>query len=110
MKVLHRAKHLYTDTYFTSESIKFEFNQMYLYFLQEHRWVECEQDTRSINFEDMLDKNGVKIFASLSEDGEGGDYYEDENGFNYIAKYQQRAFRYSHAGIEVTGIYKGDQQ
>ena len=29
--------------------------------------------TLAIHFPDMLDKNGVKIFASLSEDGKGGD-------------------------------------
>ena len=35
--------------------------------------VEIDPSTLSINFEDMLDNEGNKIFASLSEDGKGGD-------------------------------------
>jgi len=31
------------------------------------------EDTRSINFEDMLDSENNPIFASLSESGKGGD-------------------------------------
>ena len=84
MKILNRAKHLYSDVYFTSESIKFEFNQMYLYFKQEHRWVECEQDTRSINISDMVDSEGTKIFASLSKDGKGGDICINVSDDRYI--------------------------
>lgn len=36
--------------------------------------------TLAIHFPDMLDSNGNKIFASLNEDGKGGDrlYYEDD--------------------------------
>lgn len=30
-------------------------------------------ETLSINFSDMIDSEGTKIFASLSEDGKGGD-------------------------------------
>jgi len=35
--------------------------------------IEIDINTLSINFENMTDKNGKKIFASLSEDGVGGD-------------------------------------
>ena len=65
-----------------------------------------DPSTLSINFPDMLDKNNKPIFASLSEDGEGGDYHE-EYGCKYVARYTNRTLRYSHSGIEVTGIYKG---
>lgn len=34
---------------------------------------EIAPEYLSINFEDMLDSEGNKIFASLSEDGKGGD-------------------------------------
>ena len=33
----------------------------------------CYLHTLSINFPDMLDRQGNKIFASLQEDGKGGD-------------------------------------
>lgn len=81
MKILNRAKHLYSDEYIISDSIKFMFSgtQMYLYDYKNCRWVECEQDTRSINLSDMLDSEGTKIFASLSEDGNGGDNLWNES-------------------------------
>ena len=34
---------------------------------------EISPEYLSINFENMIDKNGKKIFASLSDDGAGGD-------------------------------------
>lgn len=41
---------------------------------------EIDPTTLSIHFKDMTDSQGNKIFASLSEDGKGGDilYYEDD--------------------------------
>lgn len=33
----------------------------------------CYLDTLSIHFPDMIDSQGSKIFASLNEDGKGGD-------------------------------------
>lgn len=42
--------------------------------------------TLSIHFPDMLDSQGNKIFASLSEDGKGGDIVE-YNGRQEIIKY-----------------------
>ena len=35
----------------------------------------CYLHTLSINFPDMLDSQGNKIFASLQEDGKGGDIF-----------------------------------
>ena len=40
---------------------------------------EVEKDTRALNFEDMIDSQGNKIFASLSNDGKGGDIVEFEH-------------------------------
>jgi hypothetical protein len=41
---------------------------------------KIDPTTLAIHFSDMLDSKGNKIFASLSEDGKGGDilYYEDD--------------------------------
>lgn len=46
----------------------------------------CYLDTLSIHFPDMLDSQGNKIFASLQEDGKGGDIVE-YNGRQEIIKY-----------------------
>ena len=74
MKILNRAKHLYSDEYFTSESVIIEYGNMFL-LIGDVR-VECDISTRSIHLSDMLDSEGTKIFASLSEDGKGGSIIE----------------------------------
>ncbi len=51
----------------------------------------CYLDTLSINIEDMLDSQGNKIFASLQEDGKGGDIMQDDEYFG-IAKYKDCQF------------------
>ena len=45
----------------------------------------CYLHTLSINIEDMLDSQGNKIFASLQEDGKGGDVIDN---FNFQEKYR----------------------
>lgn len=47
----------------------------------------CYLDTLSIHFPDMLDSQGNKIFASLQENGKGGDIMQDDEYFG-IAKYK----------------------
>ena len=75
--------------------------------------------TLSIHFPDMLDSQGNKIFASLSEDGKGGDVcsvndYID-SGLGGVAIYQNYGFRIDRKGkamgisfssrdIEIIGI------
>ena len=41
--------------------------------------VQIDPTTLAINFSNMLDSEGNKIFASLSEDGKGGDIIELEH-------------------------------
>ena len=53
------------------------------------RYIEV--DTISIHFPDMLDSQGNKIFASLQEDGKGGDIMQDDEYFG-IAKYKDCQF------------------
>lgn len=52
----------------------------------------CCLHTLSINFPDMLDSQGNKIFASLSEDGKGGDIIETELKRVCTAKYKEYFF------------------
>ena len=47
--------------------------------------------TLSIHFANMLDSKGNKIFASLQEDGKGGDIMQDDEYFG-IAKYKDCQF------------------
>ena len=51
----------------------------------------CYLDTLSINIKDMIDSLGNKIFASLQEDGKGGDIMQDDEYFG-IAKYKDCQF------------------
>ena len=74
MKILNRARALYGGKeYIISQSVKFEHGNMFLYSKPFKQWVECDESTRSIHISDMTDSEGTKIFASLSEDGKGGD-------------------------------------
>ena len=50
-----------------------------------------DETTLSIHFPDMLDSKGNKIFASLQEDGKGGDIMQDDEYFG-IAKYKDCQF------------------
>lgn len=47
---------------------------------------EVSKDYLSIHFPNMLDSQGNKIFASLQEDGKGGDIMQDDEYIG-IAKY-----------------------
>ena len=59
------------------------------YTYENKEWIiqsrfNCNSDyidptTLSIHFFDMLDSEGTKIFASLQEDGKGGDVIDDRN-------------------------------
>ena len=79
----------------------------------------CYLHTLSINFPDMIDSQGSKIFASLQKDGRGGDIcsvndYID-SGLKGVAIYQNYGFRIDRKGkamgislsstdIKITGI------
>ena len=52
---------------------------------------EIDPTTISIHFPDMIDSQGNKIFASLQEDGKGGDIMQDDEYFG-IAKYKDCQF------------------
>ena len=57
--------------------------------IQENERAEIDPSTLAIHFPDMLDSEGTKIFASLSEDGRGGDIlYSKAYSTNLIILYQ----------------------
>lgn len=55
-------------------------------------FVQIDISTLSIHFPDMIDSQGNKIFASLSEDGKGGDIAKYSNQGHWIAIYIENAF------------------
>lgn len=104
MKILNRAKSFYSDEYFISQDIKFELEMMYL--RVNGIWRECEESTRSMNFDDMLDSQGNKIFASLSASGKGGDIMKDDEYYG-IAKYKDIRFVVEYENVEEC-LYEGN--
>ena len=74
MQVLFRAKEKNSNNYV----IGYEYynhieDEYYITHYVSGSNYKVDRTTRSINIEDMLDSQGNKIFASLQEDGKGGD-------------------------------------
>lgn len=73
---LYRAKKLNSDEYVEGYLvIDPDRGRDYYYILQNTYMpsVEISKSTLAIHFPDMIDSEGNKIFASLSESGKGGD-------------------------------------
>ena len=72
---IYRAKKIDSDVYITG----------YLYkngdFVTVHN-IRIDPTTLAINLPDMTDSQGNRIFASLSNDGKGGDCTFMQNGYN----------------------------
>ncbi len=75
---IYRAKKLDSDEWV--EGYLMPFAHLGGYFIRESEYGfleeaehQIDQNTLAIHFPNMIDKNGKKIFASLSEDGVGGD-------------------------------------
>ncbi len=101
---IYRAKKIDSDEYvkgWYSEPIIIEGN-LYLNITSKNGTFRIDPTTLAIHFSDMLDRQGNKIFASLSEDGKGGDicYVRD---FSYgdlqgVARYEDNCFRVHRKG------------
>lgn len=128
MQVLFRAKEKKTDKYV----IGYEFynhieDEYYITHQLTGNNYKVDKTTRSINFEDMIDSQGNKLFASLSEDGKGGDIVDTTIGLrqNFVTiclssgvcvfTSDTSAIKntpckfildYKHRGIKVVGIQK----
>jgi len=75
---------------------------------KDYKEIKIYPNTLSIHFPNMLDKNGKKIFASLSKDGVGGDKVMTIfSGTKGIAVFDGNKFLFSHDAVVVIGIYKG---
>ena len=93
MKVLFRAKEKNSNNYV----IGYEYynhieDEYYITHYVSGSNYKIDRTTRSINIEDMLDSQGSKIFASLQEDGKGGDIIETELKRVCTVKYKEYFF------------------
>lgn len=70
--------------------------------------VEINPTTLAINFPDMIDSQGNKIFASLSQDGKGGDIVEyklnDWKKAISVCRYKDKQIAYAQNEVKVVGI------
>jgi len=119
---IYRAKKIDSDDwvegYLTNDFwIGIDQRDYTIYNVQKEKSYRIDIGTLAIHFTNMIDKNGKKIFASLSEDGVGGDirdsnwviFYSDgcikhrslDDELEHISNY--RIFK----DFEVIGIHKG---
>lgn len=92
MQVLFRAKEKNSNNYVIGyEYYNHVEDEYYITHYVSGSNYKVDRTTRSINIEDMLDSQGNKIFASLQEDGKGGDIMQDDEYFG-IAKYKDCQF------------------
>ena len=93
MQVLFRAKEKNSNNYV----IGYEYynhieDEYYITHYVSGSNYKIDRTTRSINIEDMIDSQGNKIFASLQEDGKGGDIIETELKRVCTTKYKEYFF------------------
>lgn len=73
--------------------------------------IEIDHQTLSISFSDMLDSQGNRIFASLSEDGKGGDIvmldYSKKTAI-WCNKTQAIMLNSKQTGSSILSLYKDD--
>ena len=124
---IYRAKKIGKDEWVEGHHVKHNgkhwiIRDEYVFELED----EIDPSTLAIHFNNMLDKNGKKIFASLSEDGVGGDICKDGYEEQYICvfnkvtnscvmKYTTIQMKTETMGVynhywqtfEVIGIHKG---
>jgi len=113
---IYRAKRIDSEEWVEGDLVHdcFESNKLEYYISAIGKGSdEIDPKTLAIHFPDMLDKNGKKIFASLSEDGIGGDDYNRWHGKSGWIMYDGLTIFDISAGsdtsdFEVTGIYEGE--
>lgn len=66
--------------------------QIGAYGSHKHEYLAIDPTTLAIHFPDMLDSQGNKIFASLSEDGKGGDIITYDEDVRIIGIYKNGTF------------------
>ena len=73
--------------------------------------IEIDHQTLSISFSDMLDSQRNKIFASLSENGKGGDIIKLDDNIKtaiWCSKTQAIMLYSKQTGSSILSLYKDD--
>jgi len=117
---IYRAKKIDSDEYVEGYYFNAEIEKQHIIMKQvtydvadfeyDNNEDEIDPSTLAIHFPDMLDANGKKIFASLSEDSVGGSYATDDTKtLKFVSSYDSfsKGFRFCHKGMKTIGIYKG---
>ena len=89
---IYRAKKSGSGEYIighSTEKVKEYPGKHYIHFNNGYTetYERIDPKTLAIHFKDMVDSEGNKIFASLSEDGKGGDITQDsyvETGYSFV--------------------------
>jgi len=98
---IYRAKKLNSDEWVEGYCYADDYTRNIVnYDVDEPFNTEIDQSTLSIHFSNMLDSNNNKIFASLSEDGKGGDILKDLNSWYIIYDNKNGCF----IGKEINSI------
>ena len=93
MQVLFRAKEKNSNNYVIGyEYYNHVEDEYYITHYVSGSNYKVDRTTISINIEDMIDSQGNKIFASLSENGKGGDIIETEFKRVCTVKYKEYFF------------------
>lgn len=80
--LLHRAKAKNSNQYAIGWFFKTSKQSYIIPISPSFYYIEVEESTLAVHHPSMLDSNNNKIFASLQEDGQGGDI--DQNGKVFI--------------------------
>ena len=105
---IYRAKKKDSDEYvygyYTERVPHYLSGRHYIHFYNEATatYEKIDPTTLAIHFPDMLDSQGNKIFASLSEDWKGGDIL-DRNGDLFYVIYKSVNGRFE--AYEISGIH-----
>lgn len=107
---IYRAKKIDSDDYITGEvhTIK---DRLFL----RGEFLPCvigieevDKTTLSIHFPDMIDSNGNKIFASLQENGKGGDILDCRIAVNCDKPTRLKTIKYTKPYRFTIGVYDID--
>ena len=85
-----------------------------IYWIQTKDWIDYQIDSRSlcVSFSDMLDINGVRIFASLPTSYNVGDIMRDDEYYGiakyinceFVVEYENCYDNISEGNFEVVGV------
>ena len=91
---IFRAKRINSDEYVEGFLKNYTDTGLDIFWIQSNEFIEYQIDTNtlSINFPNMIDSQGNKIFASLQEEGKGGDIIETELKRVCTVKYKEYFF------------------